>query len=94
MSIKSFKDKHLEKCWLFGDCEKINSQLRLRILNKLDYLDAAIVADDLRFPPSNKLHKLKGKLEGCWAISVNGPWRLIFQFKDGHAYNVFCDNYH
>ena len=94
MSIKSFKDKQLERCWLLDDCGKINSQLRMRLLNKLDYLDAAIVVEDLKFPPSNRLHKLKGCLKGYCAVCVSGSWRLIFQFKDGHAYNVFYDNYH
>lgn len=94
MSIQSFKDKQLEKCWLLGACGKINTKLRLRLLNRLDYLDAAIEIEDLEFPPSNRLHSLKGKLKGYWAISISGAWRLIFQFKNGHAYNVFYDNYH
>lgn len=94
MSIKSFKDRCLEKCWLWNICGKIDAKLRSRLLNKLDYLDAAIEINDLKFPPSNKLHVLQGKLKGHWAISVSGAWRLIFQFENGHAYNVFYDNYH
>jgi len=94
MSIQSFKNKQLEKCWLSGDCGKIDTRLRQRILNKLDYLDAAVAITDLEFPPSNRLHPLKGKFKGYWAISISGAWRLIFQFKNGQAYNVFYDNYH
>ena len=94
MAIKSFKDKNLQKCWEYGKCSKINSQLRKRLLNKLDYLDVASELKDLAFPPSNKLHSLEGKLVGYYAISVNGPWRIIFQFQEGNAYNVYFDNYH
>lgn len=94
MSIKSFKDKQLEKCWLLNACGKIDASLRTRLLNKLDYLDAAVELEDLKFPPSNNLHPLKGKLKNYWAISISGPWRLIFQFKNGHAYDVYYDNYH
>lgn len=94
MSIKTFKDKQLEKCWIQGSCGKVDARLRTRLLNKLDYLDAAVEIEDLEFPPSNKLHLLKGKLKTYWAISINGPWRLIFQFKNGHAYDVYYDNYH
>ena len=94
MSIKTFKDKQLEKCWLEDACRKIAPQLRTRLLNKLDYLDAAAEIEDLEFPPANNLHPLKGKLKGYWAISINGPWRLIFKFENGHAYDVYYDNYH
>ena len=94
MSIKSFKDKNLEDCWRFGKCGKVNAKLRQRILNKLDYLDAVIDITDLEFPPSNKLHPLKGNLKGYWTIAINGPWRLIFQFENGDAYSVYYDNYH
>jgi len=60
MSIHSFKDKQLKKCWLSGVCGKVDAKLRSRLLNKLDYLDAAVELEDLEFPPSNGLHPLKG----------------------------------
>jgi len=94
MSIKSFKDKSLEKCWRFAKCAKVDADLKERLLSKLDYLDAATTIEDLKFPPSNNLHPLKEKLNGYHAISVNGPWRLIFEFSNGNAYKVFYDNYH
>jgi len=40
------------------------------------------------------LHPLKGKRQGQWAITVNGPWRICFRFKDGHAYDVEIIDYH
>ena len=40
------------------------------------------------------LHKLKGNLAGYWAMSINGPWRLCFQFRDGNAHNVMIVDYH
>jgi len=94
MSIKTFKDKKLEKCWQSNDCNKIDAKLRQRILNKLDYLDAAVDIKDLEFPPANGLHQLKGKLSKYWAISISGAWRLIFKFENGHAYDVYYGNYH
>lgn len=94
MSINTFKDKQLEKCWLSGKCAKVNTKLRRRLLNRLDYLDAAMEIADMAFPASNKLHPLKGELEDFWAISINGPWRLIFQFINANAYDVYYDNYH
>lgn len=29
--------------------------------------------------PSLRLHKLKGRLEDCWSISLNKGYRIIFQ---------------
>ena len=40
------------------------------------------------------LHPLKGDRRGQWAITVNGPWRICFRFKDGHAYEVEIVDYH
>lgn len=34
------------------------------------------------------LHKLKGARKNQWAMTINGPWRLVFEFKNGDAYNV------
>ncbi|MFA6991942.1 MAG: type II toxin-antitoxin system mRNA interferase toxin, RelE/StbE family [Candidatus Gracilibacteria bacterium] len=34
------------------------------------------------FYPSLRLHKLKGKLEGLWSISIDKKYRLIFKSMD------------
>ena len=36
------------------------------------------------FHPSLRLHKLKGKLEGLWSISIDMKYRIIFKsLEDG-----------
>jgi proteic killer suppression protein len=40
------------------------------------------------------LHKLKGDRKGQWAITVNGPWRICFRFRDGNAYDVEITDTH
>lgn len=36
------------------------------------------------FYPSLRLHKLKGKLEGLWSLSLNRKYRIIFKpVEDG-----------
>jgi proteic killer suppression protein len=40
------------------------------------------------------LHKLKGDLKGFWAITINGPWRLLFKFHDRDAHEVHIRDYH
>jgi proteic killer suppression protein len=49
---------------------------------------------DLRVPPANRLEKLKGDLADHWSIRINDQWRVIFQWKDGHASNVEIIDYH
>ena len=35
-----------------------------------------------------ELHKLCDNRAGQWAMTVNGPWRICFRFKNGNAYDV------
>ena len=34
------------------------------------------------------LHKLLGDRAGQWAMTVNGPWRICFRFKEGLGSNL------
>ena len=92
--IKSFRDEALERCWREGRCARVPAGLRRRVLMKLDSMDAAACLDDLRHPPGNRLHLLRGEYEGRWALAVSGPWRLVFRFHDGHVYDVLLTQYH
>jgi toxin HigB-1 len=40
------------------------------------------------------LHKLRGDRERQWAMTVNGPWRICFEFRRGDAYEVEIVDYH
>jgi toxin HigB-1 len=40
------------------------------------------------------LHKLKGDLRAFWSIDVKGPWRILFKFKYGDAYEVHIADTH
>lgn len=57
-------------------------------------LDAAESLKDLSPLKSVGLHKLSGNRAGQWAMTVNGPWRICFRFKDGDAYDVEITDYH
>ena len=61
---------------------------------RLATLAQATAPSDLGALRSVGLHKLKGELADFWAINVNGPWRIIFRFADGHAYDVQIVDYH
>lgn len=63
-------------------------------LDLLAVLNAAERLDQISPLKSVGLHPLKGDRKGMWAISVNGPWRICFRFKDGHAHDVEIVDYH
>ncbi len=55
---------------------------------RLTQLNAATALAELGSLNLVGLHKLKGPLRSFWSIDVNGPWRIIFRFKDGDAFDV------
>lgn len=73
--------------------KKIPADLRDRLFRKLQMLDDAETDADLRVPPSNHFEQLSGNLEGWRSIRVNIQWRLIFQWNEGKADNVFLDSH-
>ena len=44
--------------------------------------------------PGFRLHWLKGRLKGHYAVSVSGNWRVTFRFENGHAVEVDYVDYH
>lgn len=73
---------------------KVQSELRERARDLLDAINAIIRVDDLKAPPSNRLHKLKGKLKDFWSVSINNQWRIIFKWDDKNAVDVEIIDYH
>jgi proteic killer suppression protein len=61
---------------------------------RLNELDSAASLDDLPPLRSVGLHKLTGDRKGQWAIKVNGPWRIVFRFEAGDAFEVEIVDYH
>ncbi|MCC7050054.1 MAG: type II toxin-antitoxin system RelE/ParE family toxin [Alphaproteobacteria bacterium] len=59
-----------------------------KALARLQLLDSVRSMEEIPSLASIKLHKLKGDRKGRWAMTINGPWRLVFVFKDGDAHEV------
>jgi len=55
---------------------------------------AAVSLEDLKVPPGNQLHPLKGDRSGQHAIRINDQYRVCFVWKDGDAYEVEITDYH
>lgn len=57
-------------------------------------IDAADTLDDLKLPPSNRLHELDRDRAGQHSISINKKWRICFRWDNGNAYDVEIADYH
>jgi proteic killer suppression protein len=91
--IKSFKHKGLERFFTKGSTAGIKAAHATKISDRLAFLHAATCIDDID-KPGYRLHALKGKLKGHWAINVSGNWRIVFKFQDGDAFVVNYEDYH
>jgi proteic killer suppression protein len=73
---------------------KISQSIWKVAQRKLDLLNAAHALIDLKSPPANRLETLKGNLKGKYSIRINDQFRLVFEFRDGNAYEVEIIDYH
>lgn len=85
--IRNFGDRDSEKFATegkngFSGLDAKMADQRIAELNTVSNLP------DLAQLGRRRLHKLKGPLKDFWSMDINGPWRLIFRFKDGDAFDV------
>lgn len=92
--IHSFADRETERIWMGERSRKLPPDIQNRALAKLAMIDAADHLDDLRNPPSNRLHDLDRDRAGQHSISINRQWRICFVWKDGNAHDVEILDYH
>ncbi|MGL1932205.1 MAG: type II toxin-antitoxin system RelE/ParE family toxin [Desulfotalea sp.] len=91
--IKSFKHKGLKKFFLTGSKVGIQGKHANKIRMQLAAIDTASEIDDLDLP-NYQLHSLQGDRSNIFSISVNGNWRITFEFIDGNAYILNYEDYH
>ena len=91
--IRSFRHKGLQLFANTGSKAGIQPPhaRKLRIL--LTALDVAGKPEDMN-APGYGLHPLRGNLDGHWAVSVSGNWRLTFAFIGEDAVHVDYQDYH
>ena len=91
--IKSFRHKGLDRFFRLGSPKGIQAKHAQKLADILDLLNAATQISDMNYPGSG-LHPLKGRLQGMWAVSVSGNWRVVFRFENGHVDQVDYLDYH
>lgn len=91
--IKDFKHKGLKLLFEKGSLAGIQAKHKKKLRNQLAALDTAVFISDMDLP-GYKLHSLKGDKQNTWSITVNGNWRVTFEFENGNAYIVNYEDYH
>jgi proteic killer suppression protein len=91
--ILSFRHKGLERFYVDGSRKGIQPDHTQKISRILDRLDASISPADMNLP-GYRLHALKGKEAGRWSVTINGNWRITFEFEGRNAILVDYLDYH
>lgn len=92
--IISFGLKETEQIWKGIRVKKMPINIQKVGRRKLRMLNNSQDIADLKIPPSNRLEKLSGKLDGFYSIRINKQWRIIFKWENGNASEVEIIDYH
>lgn len=91
--IKSFRHKGLRRLFETGNASGVQANHAKRLRLQLSALDTAQAIEDMDIP-GFRLHPLKGSMKRRWSITVNGNWRITFEFDDGNAFVLDYEDYH
>lgn len=91
--IRSFKHKGLRDLFERGSVKGVQPTHARRLRLQLAALHTAQSVDDMDVP-GYRLHPLKGADKGRWSITVNGNWRVTFEFRGGDAHVLDYEDYH
>jgi proteic killer suppression protein len=92
--IRSWRNSATRKVWDGNQPNQFRGLDHDAALDLLASLNVAKSLQDLSPLKSVGLHRLSGDRKGQWAMTVNGRWRICFEFADGHADNVEIVDYH
>jgi len=91
--IRSFADEDTEQVFQHHHNRRFAAFQRIA-LRKLRQIHRVSTVEELRFPPGNRLERLKGDREGQWSLRINQQYRICFEWRDGDAYEVEIVDYH
>lgn len=91
--IVSFKHRGLRRFFEAGDTRGLNPDHVKKIRRILARLNVASEVRDLD-APGLRLHQLKGRRKGQWAVDVDRNWRITFVFDGRNCAEVNYEDYH
>lgn len=90
--IKTFKHKGLKELFEKGNTRRINVNHHVKCNQQLDAIDNANTPSELDII-GWRFHKLSG-FKNRYSLTVNGNFRITFDFKEGDAFIVDYLDYH
>jgi proteic killer suppression protein len=90
--IRTIRHKGLKRLFEEDDPSALNPDHVGKLRNILVTLHAAPTVAHMDMP-GFRLHPLKGRMKGFWAVTVRANWRVIFRFDEG-AEDVDYVDYH
>jgi proteic killer suppression protein len=90
--IKTIRHKGLKRLFEEDDPRDLDAEHVGKLRDILATLHAAPTVAHMDLP-GFRLHPLKGRMKGFWAVTVRANWRVIFRFDDG-ATDVDYVDYH
>jgi proteic killer suppression protein len=91
--IRSIRHKGLNRLHDEDDPRGVMAEHVVKLRDVLARLDAARTVSDMDVP-GFRLHPLKGRERGFWAVTVRANWRVIFRFAGPDAFDVDYVDYH
>ena len=92
--IRSWRNAATRKVWEGEQPRQLRGLDFDTAVDLLLALNIASSLQDLSPLKSVGLHKLKGARRQQWAMTVNGRWRICFEFRRGDAHDVEIVDYH
>lgn len=91
--IQSIRHKGLKRLYKEDDSRGVIREHVEKLRDILARLEAAGEITDMDIP-GFRLHPLKGKGKGYWAVTVRANWRVVFRFVEGNAFDINYIDYH
>jgi len=85
--IRSFADTATEQVFHHRHSLRYAAFERVA-LRKLRQIHRVSRVEDLFEAPANHLEAPKSGREGQWSLSLDGSWRMCFEWRNGDAYEV------
>lgn len=92
--IRNIKDKKTHRLSLGIRVADLPAEIQPKATRLLRTMAECEDWNELRNPPGNKLHALRGDRKGQYAIWINRQWRIAFTPVDGACADVEVTDYH
>ena len=91
--ILSLRHPGLRRLYGRDDPRRVSQEHLGKLRNIPARLDVAEGPEDMDLP-GFRLHPLRGKRSGAWAVTVRANWRVTFRFKGQDVADVNYEDYH